>query len=231
MNNFWARTITGLSMVFILLVALYAGIWSVFAFFFIVNAIALVEYFRLTSTGNSFPQGICGTAAGILVYTGVSLIRIPWTGWGWSFQASLLIPLFFLPFIIEIFRKKPNPLVNISLTVTGLIYVSVPLALLNLMNQEATSFFLGFPAWLTGYFILTWIYDTGAYLYGKQFGKHKFFERISPRKTWEGTIAGTVAAVAGAVVLFYLVRDIRLADWLALTGIILVFGTFGDLAE
>ena len=99
------------------------------------------------------------------------------------------------------------------------------------MNDKTGFYFLGFPAFLTGYFIITWAYDTGAYLYGRQFGKHKLFERISPKKTWEGTIGGSGIALLVALVLFFIVKDVNLFDWIALTIMILVFGTFGDLVE
>jgi phosphatidate cytidylyltransferase len=231
MNNFRARTITGLSMVFLLLAALYAGFWPVAVFFLIVTVLALWEFYRLLTTETSYPQKIYGMTAGIIVYLGVATVRIisPWEGW--MIQALLPLPLIFFSFVAEVFRKKPYPMTNIGLTIAGFYYIALPLGLLNLMNIGETSHFLHMPAYLTGYFLITWIYDTGAYLYGKQFGRHKFFERISPQKTWEGTIAGAMVATAAAVGLYYLVRDIRLADWLVLTGIVLVFGTFGDLAE
>jgi phosphatidate cytidylyltransferase len=87
------------------------------------------------------------------------------------------------------------------------------------------------PVILVGYFGFTWIYDTGAYLYGKQFGKHKFFERISPKKTWEGTMAGTLIALTVAFGLSFLSTGLPWYDWLALAVIVIFFGTFGDLVE
>jgi len=90
---------------------------------------------------------------------------------------------------------------------------------------------LNLPVYLTGYLLLTWIYDTAAYLYGKSFGRKQLFARISPKKTWEGTIAGAAATLLLAASFAMLAPVIPLVDWLILAGLILVFGTAGDLAE
>ncbi|HTX88530.1 MAG TPA: phosphatidate cytidylyltransferase [Bacteroidales bacterium] len=236
MSNFWARTITGLSMVFVLLAALFFSYWLVAAFFLLVTFSALWEFYNLFTTENSFPQKIFGITGGCLLY--ISLVLMQWADDKFGEPSPfillpILVPLLliFLAIIAEVFRKKPFPVTNIGITLTGIFYIALPLGLLNLMNTKDTVHFLHFPAYLTGYFLITWIYDTGAYLYGKQFGRHPFFERISPKKTWEGTIAGVIVASAAAVGLYFLVREIRLVDWLALTGLVIVFGTFGDLAE
>jgi phosphatidate cytidylyltransferase len=84
---------------------------------------------------------------------------------------------------------------------------------------------------LLGFFIITWFHDTGAYLYGKRFGKHKLFERISPKKTWEGSIAGALVAILTSAGFSSLVPGIAWFDWIVLAGLIIIFGTFGDLAE
>jgi phosphatidate cytidylyltransferase len=235
MSNFWARTITGLSMVFFLLAALYFSFWMVAFFFLLVTSFALLEFYKLFTTETSFPQKIYGFTGGCLLY--ISIALVPVSGRSIEFFSVILIPFLlpflfiFLSFVLEIFRKKPFPVTNISITITGVFYIALPLGLLNIMNMKGVTHFLGFPAYLTGYFIITWIFDTGAYLYGKPFGRTPFFESISPKKTWEGIFAGVVAAFAAGIGLFFLVKDIRLADWLILTALVIVFGTFGDLAE
>lgn len=226
MSNFWVRTITGLSMVFILLAGLYFNEWIFAGLFFVIAVLGILEFYHIVSSENCQPQKIFGAAAGAILYLAITGVHyIPFS------PVLLPIPLFFAPFIIEIYRKKQEPLINIAITILPVFYIALPLALLNLINDKAAFHFLGFPIFLTGYFILTWSYDTGAYLYGKKFGKHKLFERISPKKTWEGTIAGSIIALLVATALFFLVKEIKLVDWLALTIMILVFGTFGDLIE
>ncbi len=235
MNNFWARTITGLSMVFFLFAALYFSERMVAAIFFMVTLLGLWEFFSLITSESSQPQRLYGTMAGGILYLCVAWIHFS----TFSFSGAwinllpfiLPLPMIFLIFILEIWRKKTTPVTNIALTVMGILYIAVPFSLLILLNGPDKVHFLGFPAILTGYFILTWFYDTGAYLYGKQFGRHKFFERISPKKTWEGTIAGAIVALLTALGFSFLVPQVGAIDWFALTIIILVFGTLGDLVE
>jgi phosphatidate cytidylyltransferase len=235
MNNFWARTITGLSMVFILFAALYLNEWLVAGIFFVVTILGLWEFYQLVSSENCQPQRYFGTIAGGLFYLDVVWIQFEnfslFSGWVNLIPIILPVPLLLLTFIIELYRKKPAPVVNIAMTVLGILYIAFPLSLLNILNGPDKVHYLGFPAILTGYFILTWFYDTGAYLYGKQFGKHKFFERISPKKTWEGTIAGAVAALLTALGFSFLIPEIKMVDWFAITLLVLLFGTLGDLVE
>jgi phosphatidate cytidylyltransferase len=84
-----------------------------------------------------------------------------------------------------------------------------------------------------GFFLLLWTNDTGAYLAGKSFGKHKLFERISPKKTWEGSIGGLALAIAVAYGVSFLPTfvDITKTDWLVIGFLVAVFGSFGDLFE
>jgi phosphatidate cytidylyltransferase len=87
------------------------------------------------------------------------------------------------------------------------------------------------PNILVGFFIILWIYDSGAYVFGVSFGKHRLFERISPKKSWEGFIGGSIVAISAANVISVFFTELRLFDWLIISAIIIVFGTFGDLVE
>ncbi|MBN1199398.1 MAG: phosphatidate cytidylyltransferase [Bacteroidales bacterium] len=235
MSNFWKRTITGLTMVFILIASMAFGFWMFATLFLLIAIFGLWEFYSILATETVNPQRTYGTVAGALIYLSVIFgfhpdFPRPATD---PFIVPLLtaLPLLFLPFVIEIYRKKPQPLVNIALTLTGILYIAFPLALLNLLNGKEAVRCLQLPVILAGFFILTWFYDTGAYLYGSAFGKHKFFERISPKKTWEGTIAGALVAFATAIGLHFLAPEISLPDWLVIAFLIVLFGTFGDLAE
>jgi len=234
-TNFRARTITGLSMVGIIIAGLFLNSWIFASLLFIVALLGISEFYHLVSSGNCHPQRIYGITGGALLY--ISIVFINGSPLPFNYPDAYFIPIFFsvliffIPFILEIFRKQSNPLNNISCTITGIFYIIFPLAVLNILNDRHAVQFLGVPAFLLGYFTITWFHDTGAYLYGMLFGRHKFFERISPKKTWEGTIAGAVISILTAFGLFFLVGDILLADWLVLAGIVLAFGTLGDLVE
>jgi phosphatidate cytidylyltransferase len=233
MSNFWARTITGLSMVFLILAALYFNPFIFAGIVLLVVILGLWEFYTITETEECKPQRITGTISGILLY--LVLSRPALVDWERSIYLIpvIILPLLFVPFIVELYRKREKPLINVAVTTFGLIYVALPLALLNLMNNKIAggTILNHFPAWLTSYFLITWIYDTGAYLVGKNFGKHKFFERISPKKTWEGTIGGVVVALGATTGLYYISTGIALKDLFALTLLVILFGTFGDLTE
>lgn len=236
MSNFWTRTITGLSMVFILLAALWFSGWVFMVIFLVINILGLWEFYGLITKEEIQPQKYYGIAAGTLLYVVTAVTSlIPHSPdnhlWFSLIPFILPIPLFSLTFIVEVYRKRPNPLVNIAVTTLGFYYVSLPFSLLIYFNNADVLHFWGMPVILVGYFIFTWLYDTAAYLYGKQFGKHKLFERISPKKTWEGTIAGAIVTLFSAFILHLLVTDLPLTDWLALACIVLFFGTQGDLVE
>ena len=235
MSNFRARTITGLSMVFLLLFSLWYDHWLFSGIFLLVTILGLREFYSLFSTTDIYPQKAYGTICGSILYLLIFFFNqtepaLFWHSW-YYFPVFAAMSMFFFSFIIEIYRKKSRPFENIAITSSGVLYVALPLALLNLLYSPDSVRFLGFPAYLLGYFIFTWVYDTGAYLYGKEFGKHKFFERISPKKTWEGTIAGALLAVFSAAGFAFIIPDISMADWLVLALLVVIFGTFGDLIE
>jgi len=222
-------------MVFLLLFSLWYNHWLFAGIFLVVTVLGLWEFYTLFTSAGIFPQKIFGTACGSILYLLVFWFyalrqELPLPGY-YHIPVFTVITMFFISFILEIFRKHPKPFENVAITVTGVLYVALPLSLLNVLNTPGTAAFLGFPAFLLGYFIIAWVYDTGAYLYGKQFGKHKLFERISPKKTWEGTIAGTVAGGLFALGLSFLVPDIPVIDWLMLGLLVVIFGTFGDFTE
>ena len=232
MNNFWTRTITGLSLVFLIIASLYFSRWAFAVIFLAVTILGLWEFYSVTTTDDCKPQKWIGTVLGTMWYIFIALISLLMDAGAVLFVGFIFLPLLFIPFIFELYRKKERPLINIAVTILGLTYVALPLSLLNAMNYTNHGNILyHFPAFLLGYFMITWIYDTGAYLVGKNFGKHKFFERISPKKTWEGTIGGVVVAAAATYGLYCISSGIPLVDWIALMILVVIFGTFGDLAE
>ena len=219
-------------MVFLILASLYFDRFFFAAVFLVVVILGLLEFYTISVADDCKPQKITGTILGTLLYLGISGFYLIQSSNAIIFPLLFMLPVFFIPIIIEIYRKKNKSLINVAITILGLIYIALPLALLNIMNDPiGGTFFNSFPAYLTTYFLITWIYDTGAYLAGKNFGKHKFFERISPNKTWEGIIGGTVVAFAAAIGLSFIAEGIQMIHLLILTLLVIFFGTFGDLAE
>ena len=238
MNNFTLRTITGLSLAFIVILSLILNKWLFAGAFLIVTILGLNEFYSLVSSETVKPQKIFGIISGAIWFIGYALVALSPNEALNLFDSGIGFFLIFLPILIlflvpfgELFRRHLNPLVNVAYTWFGLVYIPFSLSLLILLDNKLSPVFHGVPVLLLGYFILVWFYDTAAYLFGSRFGKHKFMERISPKKTWEGTIAGVIIAIMTAMGLSFLFSEISRIDWFILMGIVIVFGTAGDLFE
>ena len=133
-----------------------------------------------------------------------------------------------LLFIFELYQKNKIPFENVGKTILGVMYVALPLSLLMVVLFENHQYR---PNLLLGIFLLIWSNDTFAYLVGSQIGKNKLFPRISPGKTWEGTIGGGICTLIVAFLLSLIFKEIELKDWMAIGLIAAVFGTIGDLVE
>jgi phosphatidate cytidylyltransferase len=110
----------------------------------------------------------------------------------------------------------------------GIIYVSLPFSLLNI-----SVFFKGTYSYhvIMGTMLILWACDTGAYFSGKAFGRRKLFQRISPKKTWEGSIGGGILAVTVGILFSYIFTDLPMWKWICISVIIVIAGTYGDLVE
>jgi phosphatidate cytidylyltransferase len=143
-----------------------------------------------------------------------------------------LFPLLLLTMAAELYRKKERPVENIAVTIFSIVYVALPLSLINFLVFPEINAVNGYtPKILIALFALIWIYDSGAYLFGVSFGKHLLFERISPKKSWEGAIGGTLTALTAAWFISGFVPEIKTVHWMAISILTVVSSTFGDLTE
>lgn len=131
--------------------------------------------------------------------------------------------------IVQLYRPRQNALHSLERSYFSLGYVALPIALMNSIVSITA------PRLLLGMFIFIWLYDTGAYCVGMLLGRHRLFERISPKKSWEGVIGGVAVCVAGAFASYYWLDEFfqvpDLATWVGLSVVVAVFSTFGDLVE
>jgi phosphatidate cytidylyltransferase len=131
--------------------------------------------------------------------------------------------------MIKLYKKfERKPFTNIAFTFLGIFYIAVPLALMHIAAFEHGKY--NFEIVFGCLFIL-WATDTGAYFAGNFFGKRKLFERISPKKSWEGVFGGAALAIAMAFAMAYFFKSLELWQWLSICGIIIVGGVYGDLVE
>ncbi len=184
------------------------------------------EFYQLAKKANCSPQVYIGLFVATLLF--ISCFAANY----FSFTSIFLLIGFFLVLIpiIELYRKKKNPFTNIAFTFLGLLYVALPFSLLNYMafpfNDQEFHFQI-----ILGVFIMIWANDTGAYVFGVTFGKHRLFERISPKKSWEGSIGGAITTLVIAYLYSLYSHDLTLIQWLLIAIIVVIFGSLGDLVE
>ena len=159
----------------------------------------------------------------------LQISRIPGIHWEISIYI-LLIGIALAAMIVEIFRKKETPLLNISILVFSFVWLGLMLGSLSELRNLPD---IGFKITLA-LFLSVWICDTGAFLFGKKFGKKKILPDISPNKTWVGTIAGFISSMIFLLILNqfgYFLDMFLLIDVVVLGLIIGIFGQFGDWTE
>jgi phosphatidate cytidylyltransferase len=138
-----------------------------------------------------------------------------------------LLPLFFIFLVSELWRNKPEPIYNISAGLLGLAYILVPFILILFLVTISTRSNL----LLIGMFLLIWTNDTFAYLSGRLLGRTKLFERISPKKTWEGTFGGIVFTFLTAFLLGWRNDQQDMLFWIVSACLIVPAAITGDLLE
>ena len=140
----------------------------------------------------------------------------------------LFLPFIFLIFILELFTKSKNPFGNLGYLFLGVIYIGIPFTLAQFIAIDGDNYF---PNIILGLLLLTWGNDTGAYVIGSQIGKTPLFPRISPNKTWEGSLGGVAVSFLIAWLLSFYVAELSLTNWLVLATLVSVFASLGDLIE
>jgi len=227
-KTFFLRTISGAVYVLAVIVAIFSGPYIFGSLFAIFLILALFEFHKLTFTENLIINNIGFIITGLLTYaTGVLII--------WQLlplkYLFLLIPIFSILYFYPIFEKSENTISKSFTSLFGIIYIVFPLIIINLLFFES----LESTTWrfeiILGFFIIIWVNDTFSYLAGITLGKNKFFERISPKKTWEGITGGLISSVTGGYVLSLFFNQLNLTEWIIFSLIIVIFGTFGDLFE
>ncbi len=225
MNNFLLRTLTGI--VFVALVVSSIVFTPLFfaGLFLFVTLLGLHEFYSLLQKGGKSPQIYWGLISGGLLFAGLAAVANDWMEVKYLVA---LLPLAVIVFIAELYRNKPSPFENIALTLVGIFYIALPFGLLNFLylHGDNITFIL-----LLGFFVILWINDTFAYLFGITLGKHRLFERISPKKSWEGSIGGGLSSIVIAYVIASFDKSLPLIHWIAIAIIIVISGTLGDLVE
>jgi phosphatidate cytidylyltransferase len=225
MNNFVKRTLSGALLVTLIVGSILLGGIAFAAFFGLICAGAVQEFQKLTNTQEQISVNIWTASIGALLLFGCSFLYISGNAQFSVFSAYGIFIV--LVFVAELYRQKSNPLHNWAYFILGQVMVALPFALL-----PSILYIDGYqPIILLSVFVTIWVNDTGAYLFGVQLGKHRLFERISPKKSWEGFIGGALTALLSGYIFSLFVPSLTLLQWLVFSEIIVVFSTFGDLLE
>ncbi|MBL7795742.1 MAG: phosphatidate cytidylyltransferase [Saprospiraceae bacterium] len=236
------RTITAVVFAIAMLGGVFGGATAFFILFALITAGSLWELMGLlfAAEGNHLRlRKVLGTVLGVSPYlifgsAALGLIRTDsgtFLAWNTAFLILLLalLALVFLLFVLELFLHSEQPFANIGNYLLGLVYVGLPFALLASLSTGPDGGYA--PLRVFGLLLLTWTNDTMAYLVGSRIGKRPFFSRISPKKTWEGTLGGIAFTFFAGWLLAQWIGDFTFPEWMLLAGCVAVFGTLGDLVE
>ena len=225
MSNFLERTLSGFFFVVIIIASIWISPYTFALAFAIICGWAVFEFHKLTNQQSQVQVVPLLSVVGAVILFITSFLYA---------SGKLIYPSFsvyglfiVMVLVIELYRKKENPIHNWAYFLLGQIIIALPFSLLNFILYVD-----GYhPLLLMAVFVTIWVNDTGAYLVGITFGKHRLFERISPKKSWEGFIGGAITALLSGYVFSLFIPEISLLSWLIFSEIVVIFGTFGDLLE
>ncbi len=236
MKNFVTRAVTGILYVLLLVGCTIWGPESAYLFFAIVAAGCVLEFGTITNTHYHAEMNriICAMAAVVLC----SAMWQVQTGIGDSSKMFALYGFTLLYLLIsELYRRSEDPIRNWSLAFASQLFIALPFSLIPLisLHNDVIEGSLQYD-WIytLAIFVFLWTNDTGAYLVGTLFGRYipyKLFPRISPHKSWIGSIGGGLVSLFAAAVLWHFVHGLTLVQWMGLATIVCIFGTWGDLVE
>ncbi|AWW31080.1 phosphatidate cytidylyltransferase [Echinicola strongylocentroti] len=221
------RIITALLGAVVIVLGCVYSEWAYFAIFGTILVLAQLEFYKLCGLDGMLPLKSFGTFLGLMIFVMTFFVEMEHLDVKYYF---LIFPMISLIFFIKLYRKSDKkPFTGIAFTFLGIFYVAVPFSLLNLAAFAVDKTF--HYEVIVGSLFILWASDSGAYFAGTKFGKTKLFERVSPKKSWEGSLGGAAAAIATAYLLSINFGVIPQWKWFCISGIIIIAGTYGDLIE
>lgn len=229
-NNFIQRAVTGVLFVIVLVGCILYSPLSFGILFTIISVLSVHEFAQLVSKSSEVSINKTITAlGGAYLFLGFCTQQ--------SVGARVFLPylgLLLYMMITELYLKKKNPTGNWAYSMLSQLYVALPFALLNVLafqNSPETGSVTYNPILPLSIFVFIWLSDTGAYCVGSLIGKHRLFERISPKKSWEGSIGGGIFSIASSLGFAHFFPFMPGWQWVGLAIVVVIFGTWGDLTE
>lgn len=232
MKNITQRALTGTVFVVVLVASAALSNRLLSSIFLLFTIIGTLEYLKIVKKDSdaptSRPLSIALSAAVFLGIGGDSLFQYN------EYFLLLIMPLVATLFIVELFRLKARAFDNVLHALLPSLYIALPFALFvslpsALSVLESEMMFTWANDICLIFFFCLWSNDTGAYLVGKSMGKRKLFPKISPNKTWEGSIGGVVLCILVAGIAGYNASFLSIGEWLIFGAIVAIFGSLGDL--
>ena len=250
MNNFIIRTITGILFVAIMVTGICLRGDAMILLFAIITGLSIWEFCGLVNehVADTTVNRFIATAAGVYLFLAMA-----------GYCTGIVPPSAFVPylltiiylFISELYLKQKNPIQDWAYTMLSQMYVALPFSMINVLSFQADpqtgqiAYHWMLPM---SVFVFLWVNDTGAYCTGSLLGRHKLFPRVSPGKSWEGSIGGGIfVLIAAAIISQFAATDTPLGSasqelstlntqlstlkWLGLGLVVVFFGTWGDLVE
>ncbi len=226
LSNLQQRIIAAIAGVAIILGAILYADWTFLLLFCAISIFTQLEFYKLLGLDGNQPLTYYGTMCGVFINIITFLIEKEIVG----FQNYFLIsPMVTMIFFIKLYKKRDlKPFQNIAFTFLGIIYVAIPFSLLSVLAMRGGQYNYEI---VLGCLFLLWATDIGAYFAGTYFGRRKLFERVSPKKSWEGAAGGALFAAVTAFCLGIYFTTHRPWEWYCIGGLIVVSGTLGDLVE
>ncbi|MDR2041011.1 MAG: phosphatidate cytidylyltransferase [Tannerella sp.] len=230
MKNLLLRGLTGVLYVILITGSIllnrytFAGLFSILLFF------CLREFYGLLNTHKKVHiSTVYNSAGGVLLFVSAGLYAS-----GAFPSAVFAVYLLYLVglWVSGLYTKPSDPLVHTAYVLLGQCYIALPFALLNfLVFPDCLSSGTYYPLFLLSLFVFIWLSDTGAFVVGMLWGKHRLFPRISPKKSWEGFFGGLFFTVASSFIFAYYEPVIPYHHWIGIAVWVVIFGTWGDLVE
>lgn len=236
-KNLITRSITGILYVAIMVTSFLQSV-NMIVVFALITGLATWEFTGLVNGYKHVNVNrLITTVAGVYFFLAVAGVNSGAIQTNAVFVPYLLTIIYL--FISGLYTKSDDSVNDWAYTMLSQMYIALPLSTINVIAFRQAADGLNYYYYLLplSIFIFLWTNDTGAYCTGSLFGKHKLFPRISPAKSWEGSIGGGILVLIVASVMYYIesqgenLSGLNLIEWLGLGLVVVVFGTLGDLVE
>ena len=235
MKNFIVRTITAVFFV-AAIVSCFLRAETMVLLFALVTGLTIWEFTGLVNDReNVSVNRIISTVAGVYFFFAMA-----------GFNSGITSAAVFIPYLVtliylmvaELYLKQTDPIHDWAYTMMSQLYIALPFSMINVLAFQSAGNDITYTWHVPlSVFVFLWINDAGAYICGSLLGRHKLFPRISPGKSWEGSIGGGILVIVVASLVpsilgnLDILGNLGILEWIGLGVTIVVFGTWGDLVE